>query len=374
MRASAAVLAAAIALGPAWAHAQSPEAKSAYNEGLRFKTAKDDDAALKSFLRATELDPSFAAAWTEVGNSQLGLDRAPAAAKSFSRALQLEPADLTARYNLAYTLRQLGRYQEAAEQYRRYLEQKPDDADAHYGLAESLKAAGDLRGAADAFEAYAKSEKRPTWKQWVAKARAEAASLREQAAKQAPEAAGSPAVAAAQPKAKAPEAKPSPPTAAATPAKTSGLHLSFSNQAPAAEAPEDGAPMAAAAGPVRSSARPEAFEAGLTRLRAGDYPAALARLKVARAEAPEDAVVLAALAGAHLGLLQGKEAADTYRVAMRSAAPGAMAALHFGLAEALRLQGDDAGARAQFSRAAEHEQSPPALQKIARERIALLSE
>ena len=98
----AAALTAAVVSAPLAARAQSPQAQAAYAEGLQFKRAKDNKAALGAFSRATQLDPSYAPAWTEAGNSQLALQQPDLAAKSFAKALELDPADLTARYNLAY--------------------------------------------------------------------------------------------------------------------------------------------------------------------------------------------------------------------------------------------------------------------------------
>ncbi|CAN0599634.1 unnamed protein product, partial [Laminaria digitata] len=96
---------------------------------------------------------------------------------------------------------------------------------------------------------------------------------------------------------------------------------------------------------------PEALEAGINQLKAGAFADALARLKVAQAEAPEDPMVWAALASAHLGLLEGEQAAAAYRRALSTASEAAQPALHFGLGEALRVQGEDAEARKAFAAA-----------------------
>lgn len=359
---------------PAWA--QSPEATAAFNEGLAFKKAKDYAAALGAFQRAAQLDPKYAQAWAERGNSHLSLGQAKAATDSFDTALKLDPANQTARYNMAYALRQQKRFDEAAKQYQLYLQRSPDDADAHYGLAESLKAAGAHLAAAEAFEAYARTEKRATWKKWIAKAKQEAVALRAKAKAQpptAPTVSTAPVVAAA---AKTPKAKPpkATPAAAMTPAKKAPkLHLSFAeghtskDKAPEAVPATD---VAAAAPAPAKGGHPQALQAGINQLKAGAFADALVRLKVAQAEAPDDAMVWAAVGSAHLGQLQGEQAAAAYRRALSNASEAAQPALHFGLGEALRVQGEDDAARKSYAAAADHGSVTPKIQSLAQTRLA----
>ncbi|MCA9556380.1 MAG: tetratricopeptide repeat protein, partial [Myxococcales bacterium] len=129
-------LSAAVVSAPRPALAQSAQAKAAYDEGIRFKQAKDHKAAAGAFERALQLDGRYAAAWTELGNSRLALGQTDSAIEAFQSALAIDPNDQTARYNAAYALRQQRRYEEAAEAYQQYLQRSPDDPDAHYGLAE----------------------------------------------------------------------------------------------------------------------------------------------------------------------------------------------------------------------------------------------
>ncbi len=327
------------------------KAKAAYDAGLRLKRSKDHRGALSAFLRATKLDAQHQKAWTEAGNSQLALGQTKAASDSFAQALTLAPNDQPARYNLAYTLRKQRRFSEAAQQYKQYLQRSPSDADAHYGLAESLKASGANHEAADAFEAYANAEKRAAWKQWITKARAEASRLR-QLPKTKP---GTPApLAAASPKVT--------PTKTAGPAQTTktpkkaDLHLSFSASAKAAPTPR----------------RPEAFAAGLNELKNGNYADALVRLSVAQREAPNDSMVWAAIAGAHLGQSNGDLAQRAYQRALTTASDPAKPALYLGLGESLRILGEDQSASEAFTKAVQHKSASPAVVRICKTRLAQL--
>lgn len=361
-----------LVISAAQAEAQSPQAQAAFDEGLSFKKAKDYNAALGAFQRATQLDPSYEAAWAETGNSQLSLGQAEAAGQSFTKALELQPANQTARYNLAYALRQQKRFDEAAKQYQLYLQRSPNDADAHYGLAESLKAAGAHLAAAEAYEAYARTEKRATWSKWITKAKQEAADLRRMADAQpvtAPTVSTAPVVAAAAPsKLSAPA--PAPAADKATLNKDSKLHLSFSAGGAAAQPAPESTPAPTPVATPAVARRPEAFEAGLNQLKAGDFEGALVRLKVAQTEAPEDSMVWAAVAGAHLGLRDGPNAEAAYRRALTGAVPEAQAALHLGLGEALRVQGEDEAANQEYVMGAEHPNASAAIQRLCKERLA----
>lgn len=345
--------------GTAAVAAALPQASAAYDSGLRLKRAKDHSGALSAFLRATKLDPKHQKAWTEAGNSQLALGQTKAASESFAQALNLSPNDQPARYNLAYTLRKQGRFGEAAEQYKLYLKRSPSDADAHYGLAESLKASGANHAAADAFDAYAKAEKRAAWKQWIAKANVEATRLRK-LPKTSPGAPTQPAIAAAAPAVD--PMKKSDPKTAKTPGKAD-LHLSFSAAGkPAASKPAVATPLA--------PRRPEAFEAGLKQLKSGNYADALVRLNVARSEAPKDSMVLAAIAGAHLGQSEGDLAQRAYEQALASASDPAKPALYLGLGESLRIQGNDESASEAYNRAVQHESASAEIVRICKARLA----
>ena len=93
-------LSAAVVSAPRPALAQSAQAKAAYDEGIRFKQAKDHKAAAGAFERALQLDGRYAAAWTELGNSRLALGQTDSAIEAFQSALAIDPNDQTARYNV----------------------------------------------------------------------------------------------------------------------------------------------------------------------------------------------------------------------------------------------------------------------------------
>lgn len=350
-------LSVAILLGPA-AEAAAPPAGAivALREGVRLKKENRLQDAISKLEQATQLAPNYVEAWTELGNTHLARQAYGPAAASFTRAVKLKPDHAVARYNLAFSLRKLNRHTEAAEQYRLYLQQKPDDPDAHYGLAEALRSAGDNLAAAEAYEAYARTEKDPAQRKWVDKAKETAARLRREAGTKK---AAAPALA------KAPAVE-----------KKAGekLHLSFagSGRKKAAKEPPRKSKTPPKDAPTKNGHRPEAFRAGLTQLQGGDYAAALPRLQTALRQMPEDSLILAAVAGAHLGLDQAEQAEAAYVAAIRTASNDALPGLYLGLGEAQRMQGKDAEARVAYQKALGHARASNSIKRFSRERMAAL--
>lgn len=351
MRSLSLVPALVLALASSPALAAKPEAVAALQEGRRLLEAKKTPAAIQAYLRATELDPSYGEAWTELGNAYLMSGNSAEAATAFTGALKVDPSNSMARYNLAYSLRKTQQFAEAARQYRTYLDANPNDADAHYGLAESLRASGDLTGAADAYDAYAQVEKRPKQAKWVQKAKERAAELRAEAAAAAP---------------KAPEAP-----APNSPKKPAKLEMSVAGAAekPTMASAETTAPATEAA-PTKAAPRTDAFTVGLDHLQRGDYPAAQARFAVALRERPEDPIVLAAQGSTMLGLLDGVAAEDAYKKALVMAPDAAVPGIYLGLGEAQRIQGKLSEAAASYRRAAQHERVTNSVKRFSEERLA----
>jgi tetratricopeptide (TPR) repeat protein len=342
-------------------HAAPPEAAiAAHREGMRLAKSNQLPEALESLQRAVQLDPEYAEAWADLGNTQLAAGDMKSAIRSFEAAVKLRADFQIARYNLAYALRKTGSYPKAAEQYRLYLMRDPQDADAHYGLAEALKASGDLFAAAEAYDEYARVEKRPGQQKWIAKAEEQAKSLRKQAAKKSESASAG-------------DAPPEPPRGKTEAKSGKQKHLSFSARAKKEEAaPAPEAPPSRERPVAAKRARPEAFRAGIEALKQNDFAGALPRLTAAAKEAPEDGFVLAALASAHLGLAQARDAEVAYRRALAVATPDAKAGIYFGLGEALRLQGEVDKALAMYRDAERSSAATASLKKLAAERIAAL--
>lgn len=132
--------------------------RSAYRwflEGI----AKDEipgglEEAMDAYRRALELDPSLAAAHTNLGRACYQRGRLDEARHHFERALALDPEQPEARYNLANLYEETGEEELAIAELRRVVATAPEFADAHFNLAIALEKVGSRVQAADHFRRY----------------------------------------------------------------------------------------------------------------------------------------------------------------------------------------------------------------------------
>ncbi|MFQ5897702.1 MAG: tetratricopeptide repeat protein [Candidatus Methylomirabilia bacterium] len=100
------------------------------------------DEAVEAYARAVAIDPSYAAAWNNLGLLQHRLGRHEAAAECYQSALGSDASCFQAAYNLGSLHEDLGELSQAVSWYRRALELNPEYADAHFNLAGALGRAG----------------------------------------------------------------------------------------------------------------------------------------------------------------------------------------------------------------------------------------
>ena len=120
-----------------WAATEPQRLPSAYQcflDGCRAEDAGDHSLAELSYRRALELEPSLAAAHTNLGNLSYARGETAAARRAYERALELEPEQAEARYNLANLLDDLGDTDLAVAELRAVCSRHPSFADAHYNL------------------------------------------------------------------------------------------------------------------------------------------------------------------------------------------------------------------------------------------------
>ncbi|HEU5055036.1 MAG TPA: tetratricopeptide repeat protein [Kofleriaceae bacterium] len=121
----------------AWGATEPQRLPSAYQcflEGCRAEDAGDHGLAELCYRRALELEPSLAAAHTNLGNLAYARGEIAAARRAYERALDLEPDQAEARYNLANLLDELGDTDLAVAELRAVCSRHPTFADAHYNL------------------------------------------------------------------------------------------------------------------------------------------------------------------------------------------------------------------------------------------------
>ncbi|MFO7564615.1 MAG: tetratricopeptide repeat protein [Enhygromyxa sp.] len=130
-----------------------PEAASAYEafqRGLAHEEQWDGAsveaepfrAAVACYEQAVELDPEFAAAWTNLGSLLAMTGEVERARDCFDHALRSDPDQPEAQCNLAELALRSGEFDLAISGFRQVLRSDPDQLEAHYGLARALLEVG----------------------------------------------------------------------------------------------------------------------------------------------------------------------------------------------------------------------------------------
>lgn len=100
------------------------------------------EAARQAYVRALDLDPELAAAWTNLGSMMAEIGDFDAAREYYARALKIDPDQPEAQCNLAELALRDGDPDVAIAAYRQVLRLQPDWIEGHYGLARALLEVG----------------------------------------------------------------------------------------------------------------------------------------------------------------------------------------------------------------------------------------
>ena len=123
----------------------------------------DSQTAEHLFRQAIDLEPSMAAALTNLGNLVYRRGELEEARRLYERALELDPAQPEARYNLANLLEDLGETELAISELRRVCAAAPEFADAHYNLGILLANVGGTAQAKRHLERYLELDAGSEW-------------------------------------------------------------------------------------------------------------------------------------------------------------------------------------------------------------------
>jgi tetratricopeptide (TPR) repeat protein len=94
--------------------------------------------AIIAYRRVVAIDPTYAAAWNNLGLLLHRMGRYDEAEGAYASALEQDPNCCEAAYNLGSLHEDRGAAENAILDYRRALELSPDYADAHFNLAGAL--------------------------------------------------------------------------------------------------------------------------------------------------------------------------------------------------------------------------------------------
>ena len=98
--------------------------------------------AIEAYQRVVAVEPSYAAAWNNLGLLHHRMGQYTEAQEAYEAALRAQPTCAEAAYNLGSLNEDTGNVEEAIRCYRRALDISPDYADAHFNLAGALARAG----------------------------------------------------------------------------------------------------------------------------------------------------------------------------------------------------------------------------------------
>lgn len=130
----------------------SETASGLYERGRTQMQAHDVSGAMKSFQRASEIDPKFPGVWTAIGFTQLVQGHTDEALKALHKEVENHPEDPTANKALAQALFAMRRLDEATAAMRAYVKLAPNDTDAVTGLAGTYLQQAKYQEAAEVLE------------------------------------------------------------------------------------------------------------------------------------------------------------------------------------------------------------------------------
>lgn len=110
--------------------------------GVSLHQLGQQDEAIELLRRATELAPSLAEFWSNLGGVLGGVGRHDEALAVFKRAIALNPQHPGSRNNLGVALEALKRFAEATAAYEEAIQLRPDSAEFHHNLANALRQLG----------------------------------------------------------------------------------------------------------------------------------------------------------------------------------------------------------------------------------------
>ena len=110
------------------------------------------DASISAYNKALAINPGFALAFNNKGNSCQEQGKLKEAIEAYEKALSIEPNYAAAYSNMGRALTKQGKLKEAIKAYRKALAIKPDYAQAHNNIGMSLEEQGKLNEAIEAYE------------------------------------------------------------------------------------------------------------------------------------------------------------------------------------------------------------------------------
>ena len=119
--------------------------------------------AIAAYRRVVAIDPTYAAAWNNLGLLLHRLGSYDDAEGAYAKALEHDPRCCEAAYNLGSLHEDRGELETAIADYRRALDLSPDYADAHFNLAGALSRSGRGDEAVEHWQRYLELDSGSPW-------------------------------------------------------------------------------------------------------------------------------------------------------------------------------------------------------------------
>jgi tetratricopeptide (TPR) repeat protein len=119
--------------------------------------------AIDAYRRVVAIDPTYAAAWNNLGLLLHRMGEYDDARGAYTAALHQEPQCAEAAYNLGSLSEDCGDVDTAIGHYRRALDVSPDYADAHFNLAAALARSGRNQAAIHHWQRYLELDPGSPW-------------------------------------------------------------------------------------------------------------------------------------------------------------------------------------------------------------------
>jgi tetratricopeptide (TPR) repeat protein len=121
------------------------------------------EEAIEAYRRVVAIDPTYAAAWNNLGLLLHRMGQYEKARSAYGSALVQDPHCAEAAYNLGSLDEDCGDVEGAIAQYRNALQISPDYADAHFNLAAALARAGRNHAAIQHWQRYLELDPGSPW-------------------------------------------------------------------------------------------------------------------------------------------------------------------------------------------------------------------
>ncbi len=130
---------------------------------VQAEEAGEKQQAIALYEEISQLDPSYAPAYINLGTIYFHLRQFGRAEGLYRRATQVDPEYVLAFFDLGNVLDELQRLEESIAAYQRAVCLSPRYADAHYNLALAYERRGERRPALRHWQAYIKLDNRGPW-------------------------------------------------------------------------------------------------------------------------------------------------------------------------------------------------------------------